>query len=81
MCIHSGTPTASPLDGVPTDMQNDEFLALFDEGKLDKSIRKPIVLKEMEGHNHLSPLMAVGLGGREDAWLQSVVEWIESQRA
>lgn len=51
-----------------------DFLDIF---PLENGIKAPELLPVVAVHNHLSPFLALGLGGKEDAWGQSLVDWIQ----
>jgi hypothetical protein len=51
--------------------QNRDFLELFKHNGL----RKPDEMY-IKRHNHISPFLALGLGGEEDAWGNDLMTWI-----
>lgn len=58
----------------------DDFLNQWED--LDEESREAVTVAMMEGHNHISPLLALGTGiEREEEWGYQVAEFIESLRS
>lgn len=42
-------------------------------------VKTPDLLPTVPVHNHISPFLSLGLGGREDAWANDMVDWIKAR--
>ncbi|KAM0754372.1 alpha/beta-hydrolase [Meredithblackwellia eburnea MCA 4105] len=57
---------------------NRRFLALYSESGPLSQVPKPEELL-IKRHNHISPPLALGLGGDEDVWGEDVVKWMQGK--
>lgn len=46
---------------------------------LENGVKAPELLPTIPVHNHISPFLALGLGGKEDAWAQPLLDWISAR--
>lgn len=44
-----------------------------------EGVKTPEMLPVVATHNHISPFLSLGLGGREDAWADSMVDWLKAR--
>jgi len=56
-------------------LAHEDFLNAYERGEVDAP--KPKTM-EIKGHNHLSPVYALGLGPTTDEWGREVSEWMRS---
>ena len=57
------------------EIQHRDFRKLFPLN----GVQKPEELSAIKGHNHISVPFGLGLGGKEDAWEEELVEWMRSR--
>ena len=59
-------------------IQNHDFMALWPD-KVAAGVPRPTLLPEVAGHNHISLPMSLSLGDKEDAWTETLLQWMRDR--